>query len=224
MSPVSSRVAQDRADPPFLLIEGWTQPVALEAEITTVGRGPGCDIQLDDPTVSRLHAELVRRGPHLYVSDLGLSTNGTSVNGRPVGRRTLHDGDVVGFGGTRARVGGMPEAASEPDTVDFGRVSAPPVTRREEEVLAILCRPALRHEPFVDPPSPSAIARELGVSEAAVKQHLMRLYHKFCIAEGPGRRGRLANQVIAIGLIRPAPDESAPASGGSAGDSQLRAL
>lgn len=193
------------------MVEGRSQPIPLEREVTTVGRGPGCDLDLEDPTVSRLHAELVRRGPHLYVSDLGLSTNGTTVNGRPVGRRVLHEGDVVGFGGTRARVLGLAENETGPDTVDFGNAAAPQVTRREEEVLGILCRPALRHEPFVDPPSPSMMARELGVTEAAVKQHLMRLYHKFGIAEGAGRRGRLANRVIAIGLVRPSSDDSAEA-------------
>ena len=66
--------------------------------MTTVGRGAGVDIALEDPSVSRLHAELIRRGPHVYVSDLGLSTNGTRVNGRPIGRRVLVEGDVLSFG------------------------------------------------------------------------------------------------------------------------------
>jgi hypothetical protein len=49
----------------------------------------------------------VRRGDHVYVSDLGLSTNGTRINGRPVGRRVLSDGDVLAFGSCRTRVGGL---------------------------------------------------------------------------------------------------------------------
>ena len=44
------------------------------------------------------------------------------------------------------------------------------------------------------------------VTEAAVKQHLLRLYQKFRIAEGGNRRGRLANEVIALGVVRPIPD------------------
>lgn len=48
--------------------------------VTSVGRGPGVDLVLDDPTVSRLHAELVRRGPYVYVTDLGLPRNGTLAN------------------------------------------------------------------------------------------------------------------------------------------------
>ena len=52
--------------------------------------------------MSRLHAEIVRRGPYVYVVDMGLSRNGTRVNGRPAGEATtLRDGDVVELGGTR---------------------------------------------------------------------------------------------------------------------------
>jgi len=186
---------------PYLVIEGWPDQVDLEDEVTTVGRGSGCDIALDDPTVSRLHAELVRRGPHLYVSDL--SRNGTTVNGRPVGRRVLGDGDVIGFGQTRARVGGIPFEDVDADTAPLDLVGTPAVTRREGEVLTVLCRPAAAHQPFIDPPSAREIADELGVTDAAVKQHLMRLYRKFQVEEGPNRRGRLANLVIASGVVRP---------------------
>jgi len=65
------------------------------------------DVRLDDPSVSRLHAELVRRGPYVYVADLGLSRNGTRFNGRPVARRVLDDGDVLTFG-LPGRMGGIP--------------------------------------------------------------------------------------------------------------------
>ena len=43
------------------------------------------------------------------------------------------------------------------------------------------------------------------VTEAAVKQHLLRLYQKFRVPEGPNRRTRLANEVVAFGLVRPMP-------------------
>jgi hypothetical protein len=43
------------------------------------------------------------------------------------------------------------------------------------------------------------------VTEAAVKQHLLRLYQKFRIPEGANRRVRLANEVVALGLVRPLP-------------------
>ncbi len=194
---------------PYLRVEETGQVFELRAEVTTVGRGEGIDVDLNDPSVSRLHAEIVARGPHLYVSDLGLSTNGTRVNGRPVGRRVLLDGDVLSFGNTRARVGGLASGDELADeTVELRRVAAPDLTRRELEVLNALCRPALRQEAFVAPATAKDIADELVVTEAAVKQHLLRLYQKFRIPEGGNRRGRLANEVIALGVVRPLPAEA----------------
>ena len=66
---------------PFIRIEDTGEVVPLRPEITTIGRGRGVDVRLTDPSVSRLHAEFIRRGPYLYVVDLGLSRNGTRVNG-----------------------------------------------------------------------------------------------------------------------------------------------
>lgn len=195
------------ADPPYLRIERTGEIVALDREVTTVGRGEGVDIALPDPTVSRLHAELVRRGPFVYVVDLGLSRNGTRVNGRPVGRRVLSDGDVLSFGSARATAGGLAGQAPEDEaTLELRRNISPELTRREMDVLMALCRPALRQETFVEPATSRQIAAELVVTEAAVKQHLLRLYQKFRIGEGPNRRGRLANQVLSLGLIRPGRD------------------
>ena len=207
---------------PFLRLEDSGEVLELTAEVTTIGRGHGVDVSLDDPTVSRLHAELVRRGPFLYVEDLGLSSNGTRVNGRPVGRRTLHSGDVISFGTARCRVGGLEEGADAPvapDTMELRRISAPDLTRREIEVLTALCRPALRQDAFVAPASAREIADELVVTEAAVKQHLLRLYQKFRIPEGTNRRAKLANEVIAAGVVRPLPDTPADSNAPAASPS-----
>ena len=183
---------------PHLRLEESGETFPLNGDVTTVGRGEGVDISLDDPSVSRLHAELVRRGDHVYVSDLGLSTNGTRVNGRPVGRRVLADGDVLSFGACRTRVLGLSQDLAD-DTVELRRMSAPDLTRRECEVLTALCRPALQQDAFVAPATARDIAEELVVTEAAVKQHLLRLYVKFRIPEGVNRRARLANEVISAG-------------------------
>jgi DNA-binding CsgD family transcriptional regulator len=180
----------------------------LRDDVTTVGRGGGVDISLEDPSVSRLHAEIVRRGDHVYVADLGLSINGTRVNGRPVGRRVLSDGDVLSFGVARTRVSGIPAQQDADDTVELRRISAPDLTRREVEVLTSLCRPALQQDAFVAPATAKEIADELVVTEAAVKQHLLRLYQKFRIAEGINRRARLANEVISAGVVRPLPTDA----------------
>ncbi len=194
-------------DTPQLRVEQTGEVFALEQDLTTVGRGGGVDIALSDPSVSRLHAEIVRRGAHVYVSDLGLSVNGTRVNGRPVGRRVLLDGDVLAFGSARARVVGLPASADDDETMELRRLSAPDLTRRECEVLTALCRPAVAQDAFVAPATAQEVATELVVTEAAVKQHLLRLYSKFRIAEGVNRRARLANEVISAGVVRPLPTD-----------------
>jgi DNA-binding CsgD family transcriptional regulator len=195
-------------DTPHLRLEETGEVFLLRDDITTVGRGGGVDISLEDPSVSRLHAEIVRRGDHVYVADLGLSINGTRVNGRPVGRRVLTDGDVLSFGVARTRVSGIVAQPDTDDTVELRRISAPDLTRREVEVLTSLCRPALQQDAFVAPATAKDIADELVVTEAAVKQHLLRLYQKFRIAEGVNRRARLANEVISAGVVRPLPTDT----------------
>jgi len=192
-------------DTPHLRLEDTGETFRLRADLTTVGRGSGVDIDLADPSVSRLHAEVVCRGTHVYVSDLGLSVNGTRVNGRPICRRVLLEGDVLSFGTVRTRVSGLQTGSEADDTVELRRISAPDLTRRELEVLNALCRPALQQEAFVAPATAHDIADELVVTEAAVKQHLLRLYQKFRTAEGVNRRARLANEVISAGVVRPLP-------------------
>ena len=191
-------------DTPFLRIEESGDVFPLREEVTTIGRGQGVDIRLDDPSVSRLHAELYRRGPYVYVVDLGLSRNGTRVNGRPVARRVLDEGDVLSFGTARCRIGGIPQEEITAEA-ELRRSAVPELTRREQDVLASLCRPALSDEAFATPATAHEIASDLVVTEAAVKQHLLRLYQKFRIPEGPNRRTRLANEVVALGLVKPMP-------------------
>jgi hypothetical protein len=198
---------------PYIRIDDSGEVLPLGTAVTTIGRGSGVDIRLGDPSVSRLHAEIIRRGPYAYVSDLGLSRNGTRVNGRIVTRRVLEDGDVLTFGNARCRVGGIPGEDLSAET-DLRRSPSPELTRRELDVLTSLCRPALSDEAFVAPATAREIAADLVVTEAAVKQHLLRLYQKFRIPEGTNRRVRLANEVVSLGLVRPLPSvgrEKAPA-------------
>ena len=89
--------------------------------------------------------------------------------------------------------------------VELRRSPSPELTRRELDVLTSLCRPALSDEAFVAPATAREIAADLVVTEAAVKQHLLRLYQKFRIPEGRNRRVRLANEVVSLGLVRPLP-------------------
>ena len=69
----------------------------LDGDRLTVGRRPDSDIFLDDVTVSRDHAILVRRGSDYYLDDCG-SLNGTYVNRRRIESHRLVDGDELQVG------------------------------------------------------------------------------------------------------------------------------
>jgi hypothetical protein len=66
-----------------------------------LGRSKECDIQLQDPNVSRRHAELRQEGSAYWLVDLD-STNGVQVNGRRTTRTKLESGDRLTFGSTDA--------------------------------------------------------------------------------------------------------------------------
>jgi DNA-binding CsgD family transcriptional regulator len=185
-------------------LEVWTaagrELVALEGGRLTLGGDPANDLALSaDPTLSRLHAVLERYGAGWCVRDLD-SRNGTYVNGRRVlGERPLRPGDELRVGATRLvyrgeePAGGAGTQASEPP---------PELTRREREVLLVLCRTVLAGEAFTEPASIREIADALVVTEAAVKQHLGHLYDKFAIhGGGERRRVRLANEALRRGAV-----------------------
>jgi FHA domain-containing protein/zinc ribbon protein len=70
----------------------------INSDVTTAGRHPRCDIFLDDITVSRNHARLVRRDGHIWVEDEN-SLNGTYVNKALIDAPTaLRRGDEVQIG------------------------------------------------------------------------------------------------------------------------------
>jgi pSer/pThr/pTyr-binding forkhead associated (FHA) protein len=75
--------------------EGESFPV--EGERMSIGRRPESDVFLDDVTVSRDHAVLVRRGEQWHIDDCG-SLNGTYVNRTRIDSAQLHQGDELQIG------------------------------------------------------------------------------------------------------------------------------
>jgi pSer/pThr/pTyr-binding forkhead associated (FHA) protein len=69
----------------------------LDGDRMTIGRRPDSDVFLDDVTVSRDHALIVRRGDEYHLDDLG-SLNGTYVNRRRIESHHLADGDELQVG------------------------------------------------------------------------------------------------------------------------------
>jgi signal transduction histidine kinase/pSer/pThr/pTyr-binding forkhead associated (FHA) protein len=71
----------------------------LEGDTVGVGRDSSNAVQLHDTEVSRHHAEIRRADEAHLLFDLG-SSNGTFVNGQPIGQHRLESGDQVQVGGT----------------------------------------------------------------------------------------------------------------------------
>ncbi|MFN2612702.1 MAG: FHA domain-containing protein [Solirubrobacterales bacterium] len=69
----------------------------LEQDRISIGRSPDAGIFLDDVTVSRNHALVVRRKEGRYIDDLG-SLNGTYVNRHRIESHQLEDGDEIQVG------------------------------------------------------------------------------------------------------------------------------
>jgi FHA domain-containing protein/zinc ribbon protein len=69
----------------------------LDRDQTSCGRHPSSDIFLDDITVSRRHAEILREGGRFLVKDTG-SLNGTYVNRERVDVAELVSGDELQIG------------------------------------------------------------------------------------------------------------------------------
>ena len=70
---------------------------SIEGPSATIGRSRTSDVQLDDPSVSALHAEVRVGAPFIELVDLG-SHNGTFLNGRRVMHVTLQAGDEIRVG------------------------------------------------------------------------------------------------------------------------------
>jgi pSer/pThr/pTyr-binding forkhead associated (FHA) protein len=176
--------------------------VELETGRVTIGRGTENSLPLpDDQRVSRLHASLEDYGAGWSIRDLG-SRNGTYVNGsRLLAEQGLRPGDQITIGDTVLRYESSRALLEARATL--GDTAQPPVlTRREREVLVVLCRAALRGEQFAEPASVTEIAAELSVTPDAVKQHLIHLYDKFHIVEGEGRRRvLLAHEAVRRGMV-----------------------
>jgi hypothetical protein len=80
----------------WIEVNGVRHP--LSRAVTSLGRGTDVDLRIDDPSVSRRHAE-IRVGVPSVISDLG-STNGIVVDDQHVRQAQLRDGSVIHLGNT----------------------------------------------------------------------------------------------------------------------------
>jgi len=72
---------------------------SIDRDLIRIGRHVDNDIVINDPSVSRHHAELSLEGPTYVIRDLG-STNGSKINQSPMKKAILEDEDCITFGKT----------------------------------------------------------------------------------------------------------------------------
>jgi hypothetical protein len=81
----------------LLVPNGTTLDVPLRRERVTLGRRADNDVCLPNLAVSGEHAVVVTILSDSFLEDLG-STNGTLVNGKPIAKHFLRDGDLIDIG------------------------------------------------------------------------------------------------------------------------------
>jgi pSer/pThr/pTyr-binding forkhead associated (FHA) protein len=96
LDPQSTAIARLHLNNP----QSSMQSIELETGMT-IGRSRECDIFLEDLTVSRHHATIQGSASSEYEIVDNHSATGTFVNGRPVTRHKLQEGDVIQIGNTR---------------------------------------------------------------------------------------------------------------------------
>ncbi len=151
---LAKRTKPNRVAAPQL--RGLTGPVEGEAftlkGTLVVGRVAEADLQVDDDSVSRKHAEVEVRGRDVVLRDLG-SANGTTVNGVPISEETLLEaGDIIQFG--------IVELIFETSAGNSGARAAAPLARASSAPVARRGAPrraAGRDEP--KPPAPGSSKR-----------------------------------------------------------------
>jgi len=100
-----------------LSMEGMLlKEIPLVKERTTIGRKPHNDIQIDNLAISGEHAVIVTILNDAFLEDLD-STNGTNVNGQPIKKHFLQNGDVIELGKYRLKY--LSEAQPHGSQADF---------------------------------------------------------------------------------------------------------
>lgn len=153
--------------------------IRLDQEIATLGRGSDNEYVVADPRVSRVHAEVHRRGDTIFVTDLG-SSGGTAINDQAItGPHALRHGDVVRFGALSATLEDPAAEGGGDATMVFAApqvVTGPHLSPRQQEVL----------ERIAEGMTNAQIGEELGITERTVKAYAQELYDKLGVRNRAG--------------------------------------
>lgn len=157
----------------------------LTGESARIGRDDLADLTLiDDPKVSRIHAELRYQDKQWILADLG-SRNGTLVNKRRIDEHPLKTGDTISLGNTSIRF----VADEDPNATEAGTgvgIKGPELSDRERQVVALIA------EGLTD----RQIGERLFVTASTVRSHLDRIGDK----TGLRRRAELTRWLLTLAL------------------------
>jgi hypothetical protein len=106
----------------FLIVDGRGH-FALDRPLVNIGRRLDNQLILDNPHVSRTHAQLRIRDGRFVLFDLG-STSGTKVNGKSIKQHVLRQGDVISIAEIRLVYGEDP--SGPPDSTEAYTPPFPP--------------------------------------------------------------------------------------------------
>jgi pSer/pThr/pTyr-binding forkhead associated (FHA) protein len=97
-------------------------PIPITRDVTVVGRREFCDVQVNDPSLSKRHCVLIKTDGLLVIRDLG-TTNGTKVKGQRVRWAALLPDDRITLGSYKMRVYLGPDDAPGPSELARFRTS-----------------------------------------------------------------------------------------------------
>jgi predicted component of type VI protein secretion system len=125
----------------------------LKDETITIGRMKSNTIVIEDTSISLMHAKITRKSGEFYLKDLN-STNGTIVNGQPVGEVRLRDLDRVRFADISSQFMAEAEVPAQPAVATAApqlppRAPSPPPTTMPVPTAPV-ARPAARPRPSFD--------------------------------------------------------------------------
>lgn len=165
--------------------------LVLEETRGTLGRREDNTYVLEDPRVSRVHAQLEMRAGRVFVADLG-SSAGTTVNGETFeGPCPLEHGDEVSFGPVACTfldgngdgpVDGQTRVFTTPEVV-----TGPDLSPRQHQVLELIAEGMTNKE----------IGAELGITERTVKAYAAEVYTKL----GVNNRAAAVAEGIKHGIL-----------------------
>jgi len=100
--------------------------IQLDKQEYSIGRDADADIRLNDPSVSRHHARLIKAYTDFFIEDLG-STNGSQLNGRSISKHVFKSDDKLTIGSFSLCF--VSEVSTEEGDIDKTVVIQPDVAR-----------------------------------------------------------------------------------------------